>query len=87
MYGTAQFKLDRIRMWHGLNTTHFSFYTHASMRVHARLMTSNLSFKALMYALDMCKIVCRCTHACQEHTYQSWIVCILACMQIVSQGP
>ena len=31
-------------------------------------MTSNLSFRALMYALDLCTIVCRCTHACQEST-------------------
>ena len=35
MYGTAQFKLDRTRMQHGLDTTRFSFHTNASMRVHA----------------------------------------------------
>ena len=31
------------------------------MRVHARLMTSNLSFTALVYALDVFMIVCRHT--------------------------
>ena len=32
--GTAQFKLDRTHVQHGLDITHFSFYTHASMHVH-----------------------------------------------------
>ena len=40
------------------------------MRVHARLMMPNLSFKALMYALDVCMTVCRRTRACQECTLQ-----------------
>ena len=31
----------------------FSFHTHASLRVHARLMMSNLPCKALVYALDV----------------------------------
>ena len=63
IYGTAQFKIDRTRMRHGLDTTHFSFYMHASMRVHARLMTSNLLCKSLVYALDMCTTVCRSMRA------------------------
>ena len=41
-YSTAQFKLDRTCMQHGLDTTCFSFHMRASMRVHARLMMSNL---------------------------------------------
>ena len=53
-YGTAQFKLDRTRVRHGLNMTRFSFHTCASLRVHARLMTSNLPCKTLMHALDVC---------------------------------
>ena len=62
MYSTAQFKLDRTCMQHGLDATCFSFHTRASMRVHARLMTSNLPCIALMYALDMCTM-----HACMAH--------------------
>ena len=81
MVATAQFKLDRTRVQHGLNMTCFTFCTHASMRVHARLMTSNLSFRALVYTLDVCTTVCRCTCPCQECTHQIWIMC----MQIVSQ--
>ena len=45
-------------------------------------MMSNLSFKTLMYALDVCMTVCRQMHVCQEDTCQIWITC----MQIVSQG-
>ena len=26
-YSTAQFKVDRSHVWHGLNSTHFLFYT------------------------------------------------------------
>ena len=37
-YSTAQFKLDKERVWHVLDTTHFSFRTHAGMRALARLM-------------------------------------------------
>ena len=55
-------------------------FTH--MHVNARLMTSNISFKALVYALEVCMTVCRCIHACQECTCQIWIMC----MQTVSQG-
>ena len=69
-YSTAQIKLDRTHVQHGLNTTCLSFYMRASMRVHAGLMISNLSFKALVYALDVCTTVCRCTCACQENTCQ-----------------
>ena len=70
-YGTAQFKLNRIRMQHGLNTICFLFYMHASMHVYARLMTSNLSFKALVYTLDVCMTVWRHTCACQEGARQA----------------
>ena len=49
LYSTAQCKLERRLMRYGLNTTRCSFYTCASMHVHARLMMSNLSFKTLMY--------------------------------------
>ena len=31
-YGTPQFKLDRMCMRHGLDMTHFSFYTHMQAR-------------------------------------------------------
>ena len=54
VYSTAQFKLDRTRMQQGHDTTHFSFHMRASLRVHARLMTSSLPCKALVYALDVC---------------------------------
>ena len=33
--------------------TRFSFHTRVSLRVHKRLVTSNLLCKALMYALDV----------------------------------
>ena len=62
IYGTAQFKLDSTLVQHGLDMTHFSFHTHASMCVHTRLMTSNLPCKALVYALDVCTTVCRRMH-------------------------
>ena len=51
-YRTAQFKLDKTRVWHGLDTTSFSFYMRTSMRIGTRLMMSNLLFKTLVYALD-----------------------------------
>ena len=73
-YGIAQFKLDRTCMQHGLDTTHFSFHMHASMRVHTRLMTSNLLYKALMYALDVCTTVYRCMRVYQKCTCQIWII-------------
>ena len=63
-------------MQHGLDTTHFSFHMRASMRVYARLMTSNL---ALVYALDMCTM-----HACMSGMHTPNLD--YACMQIVSQG-
>ena len=56
----------------------FLFCMYASIHVHTRLMMLNLSFRALMYTLDVCTIVCRCTGAFQECTCQIWIVCILA---------
>ena len=55
-------------MEYGLDTIHFSFYMYASIHVYTRMMTSNLSFKALVHALDMCTTVCRHTGACQEST-------------------
>ena len=57
-YGTVQFKLDITWMWLGLDMIHFSFYMCACMHVHARLMRSNLLFKALVYALNLCMTVC-----------------------------
>ena len=56
-----------------MGSKHFSFYTLASMHVPARLMTSNLSFNTLVYALNRFATVCRHTRACQECTYQIWI--------------
>ena len=78
-YGTAQFKLDRAQVQQGHDTTRFSFHTHASLHGHARLVTSNLLCKALMYTLDVCMM-----HACMSgmHTPNLDYVC----MQIVSQG-
>ena len=61
---------------HGFDTAHISFYMHISMCVHARLMMSNLLFGSLLYALDVCTIICKCTCACQERTHQIWIVCM-----------
>ena len=52
-YGTALFKLNRVRVQHGLDRTCFSFYTCASICVHTRLMMPNLLCKVLMYALDV----------------------------------
>ena len=79
IYSTAQFKLDSTRVQQGHNTTRFSFHTHASLHVHARLVMSNLPCKALVYALDMCTM-----HTCMSgmHTPNLDYVC----MQIVSQG-
>ena len=79
IYGTAQFKLDRTHMQQGHDTTRFSFCTHASLCVHARLVMSNLPCKALVYALDVCTM-----HACMSGIYMPNLDC--ACMQIVSQG-
>ena len=46
----------------------FSFYMRASMRVHKRFMTSNLSFKTIVYAIDVCMEVGRRVHG-------SWQTC------------
>ena len=75
-------QLDRTCVRHGLDMTHFSFYACASMHLHTRLMMSSLSFKALVYALNVYTAVCRRTCACQEHACQ--IFGLFA--QIVSQG-
>ena len=72
-YGTVQFKLDRTCVQHELNTTCFSFHT------HARWMTSNLLCKPLVYTLDMCM-----NHACMSGMHTPNLD--YACMQIVSQG-
>ena len=76
---TAQFKLNRTRVQQGHDTTRFSFHKRASLRVHARLVTSNLPCKALVCALDVCTM-----HACLSgmHTPNLDYVC----MQFVSQG-
>ena len=78
-HGTAQFKLDRTHVQQGHDTTCFSFHTCASLRVHARLMTSNLPCIALVYALDMCMM-----HVCMSAMHTPNLD--YACMQIVSQG-
>ena len=78
-YGTAQFKLDRTHMQQGHDMTHFSFHMRASLRVQARLVTSNLPCKALVYALDMCMM-----HACMSGMHTPNLD--YACMQIASQG-
>ena len=59
----------------GLNTRCILFHTCESIRVHARLMTSNLSFIADAHVAT-----------CQECRCQIWIACILVYMQIVRQG-
>ena len=59
--------------------TRFSFYMRASMRVHKRYMTSNLSFKTIVYAIDVCTAVGRRVHG-------SWQMCarqlVDACMPV-----
>ena len=57
----------------------FSFHTHESLCVHARLATSNLQCKALVYALDVCMM-----HACMSGMHMPNLD--YACMHIVSQG-
>ena len=59
--------------------TCFSFHMCASLRVHARLVTSNLPCKALMYTLDVCTM-----HVCMSGMHMPYLD--YACMQIVSQG-
>ena len=59
--------------------TCFSFHMHASLRVQARLVMSNLPCKALVYALDMCMMHARMSGM---HTRSLDYVC----MQTVSQG-
>ena len=60
-YSTAQFKFDSTRVQQGHNMTRFSFHTFASLRVHARLVTSNLPYMSGMntpnldYAYANCK--------------------------------
>ena len=78
-YSRAQFKFDRTCVQHGLDTTCFSFHTHASMRVHTKLMMSSLPCKALVYALDVCTM-----HACMSGIHIPNLDYV--CMQIVSQG-
>ena len=78
-YSTAQFKLDSARMQQGHDTTLFSFHTHASLHVYARLVISNLPCKALMYALDVCTM-----HTCMSRMHTPNLD--YGCMQIVSQG-
>ena len=79
IYSTAQFKLDSTHVQQEHDMTHFLFHTRASLHVHARLVTSNLPCKVLMYALDVCTM-----HACMSgmHTLNL----DYAYMQIVSQG-
>ena len=80
-YNIAQFTLDRTYVQHGLDMTCFSFHTLASLRVHARLVMSNLPCKAFVTvsALDVCMM-----HACMSGMHTQNLDC--AFMQIVSQG-
>ena len=59
--------------------TCISFHMHASLHVHARLVTSNLLCKALVYTLDVCMM-----HACMSGMHMPNLDYV--CMQIVSQG-
>ena len=66
-----------IQVWYSLiQNMHVAWALHVTffMCVHTRLMTSELSFRALVYTLDVCMIVCTRMHACQERTCQIWIV-------------
>ena len=72
MYGIAQFKLDRPRVQQGHDMTRFLFHT------HARLVTSKLPCKALVYTLDVCMI-----HMCMSGTHMPNLD--YPCMRIVSQ--
>ena len=83
MYSTAQFKLDRTRMQHGLDTTCFSFHVRASIHMHTRLMTSNLPFKALVLRTRRVQDSLQ-MHACMSGMYTPNLDYV--CMQIVSQG-
>ena len=79
-YGTAQFKLDStcVQQGHAHDTTCFSFHTHGSLPVHARLVTLNLPCKALVYTLDMCTM-----RACMSGMHMPNLD--YTCMQNVSQ--
>ena len=44
--------------------------------MHARLMTSNLSFRALVYALDACVQDSLQMHVCMSGTYTPNLVCM-----------
>ena len=59
--------------------TFFISYACKCLRVHARLMMSNLPCIALVYALDVCTM-----HACMSGMHTSNLDYM--CMQIVSQG-
>ena len=52
---------------------------HASLRVHTRLVTSNIPCKVLVYALDVCTM-----HVCMSGMHMPNLDYV--CMQIVSQG-
>ena len=65
--GTAQFKLDSTCVQQGHDTTCFSFHTSASLRVHARLVTSNLR---TMQSCHVCtrRVQDACVHVRNVHT-------------------
>ena len=65
---TIQLNLNLNAAWAWHDT--FFIYTCSSIHVHIRLMTSNLSFKALVYAVDMCTTVLQ-MHACMSGTHIS----------------
>ena len=64
--------------------TRFSFYVRASMHAHERFMTSNLSFKTIMYAIEICIAVGRrvdgswqmcARQAVGRRVHGSWQIC------------
>ena len=71
LYGADQFKLDRTCVWHGLDMIHFFILLLCNQHVYARLMTSNLQLRALVYTLDM--FADGCTHV--RNTYAKFELC------------
>ena len=79
MYSTAQFKLDRTRVQHGLDTTRFSFHTRARKiddDIKPTVQSSQVHTRCVYDSLQM--------HACMSGMHTPNLD--YACMQIVSQG-
>ena len=80
MYSTAQFKLDRTRVQHGLDTTRFSSHTHASMRACAHKIDDNKP------TVQSSRVRTRRVHDACVHVRNAHANLDYVCMQIVSQG-